>query len=288
MTIAIIANGLIILGVCLLARALLPMRQIIRKLPKGKVRRSWGALMSLLALFIAGYLFFAALHWNSASSPVDLIVPAIFFLGACFVLVVSSLSLQTALNFTRIASLENESITDPLTGLYNRRYLERRLKEEIERARRYKLPLSILLMDIDHFKQVNDTYGHNRGDAVLVEICKLIRKTVRVSDIVARFGGDEILVIASSTYAPDAIYLGERLVQCIACAPLLPGGENGSPQAFQLGVSIGVASFAAEMTDTLQFLTKADDALCCAKRGGRNKVCYEDPSLCGENHAQKT
>jgi len=94
-------------------------------------------------------------------------VPTVFFSVACFVLLVNALSLQTAFDVRRMTIMEQENITDPLTGLYNRRYLERHLNEEIAKAYRYDLPLSALMLDIDHFKKTNDTYGHLVGDRVL-------------------------------------------------------------------------------------------------------------------------
>jgi len=124
----------------------------------------------------------------------DLIVPSVFFFGAGFVWLTATLSLHTAIDIRRVTVLEHENITDPLIGIYNRRYLDRRLQEEFIRARRYSLPLSVLLLDIDHFKRVNDAYGHQVGDLVLSYLGKLLLSAIRATDIIARYGGEEILI----------------------------------------------------------------------------------------------
>ena len=101
-------------------------------------------MTALIVLFLAGYVGYAAILWDSHSRPLDLIVPGVFFLGACFVWLSANLSLQTATDVMRVSLLERESMTDPLTGVFNRRYLDRRLGEEVAKARRYGLPLCAL------------------------------------------------------------------------------------------------------------------------------------------------
>ncbi len=208
----LLAIGLVLAGACVLVAALVSVRGLIAHLPSGDVRRKWYVLAALILLFVAGYTSYAAARWRtrSAAAP-DLVVPTVFFLGACFVLLVGRLSLETTLDVRRISSLEAENRTDHLMGIYNRRYLERRLWEEAARATRYDLPLSVLLLDIDRFKAINDTHGHPVGDAVLEKLGRLTERTVRDSDIVARYGGDEILVIAPNTAGPEAALLAERL-----------------------------------------------------------------------------
>ncbi|MCS3918046.1 diguanylate cyclase (GGDEF)-like protein [Candidatus Fervidibacter sacchari] len=130
---------------------------------------------------------------------------------------------QTALALERvklIAFLENLSITDALTGIANRRHFEWRLSEEVERARRYKYPLSALLLDLDHFKQVNDNYGHQIGDIVLQQVAQRLKSSLRRTDFLARYGGEEFVVLAPQTPAERAVILGERLRQVIAESPI--------------------------------------------------------------------
>jgi diguanylate cyclase (GGDEF)-like protein len=149
---------------------------------------------------------------------------------------------QTALALERvklIAFLENLSITDALTGIANRRHFEWRLSEEIERARRYKYPLSALMLDLDHFKQVNDNYGHQIGDIVLQQVAQRLRRILRRTDFLARYGGEEFIVLAPQTPADRALILAERLRQVIAESPI-PVADN---LQIHITISIGVAVF---------------------------------------------
>jgi len=123
-----------------------------------------------VVFFLAGYLAFAAFNWGKLDRPSDLLVPGVFFFGAVFVWLVTALSLQTVVDLKRMSTLEHENITDALMGIHNRRYLDSRLDEEVARAKRYGLELSVLLMDIDHFKEINDRYGHQVGDLTLANL----------------------------------------------------------------------------------------------------------------------
>lgn len=272
----LLANALVILGAGILIGALVPVRHLIRQLPPGRMRRNWYLLNGLIFVFIAGYLGYALGPLNRRADLPELVVPAVFFFGACFVWLLNSLSFQTALDLGRVATLEQENITDPLMGIYNRRYLERRLDEEVARGRRYGLPLSILLVDIDHFKRVNDTYGHQVGDLVLNHLGKLIADTVRKSDVVARYGGEEVFVIAASTPASSAARLAERLRHVVEFSALAPSNAQDDRQAVPVTVSIGVAGLGPGIGDTRALVESADEALYRAKRDGRNRVIVND------------
>jgi diguanylate cyclase (GGDEF)-like protein len=222
--------------------------------------------------FIGGYIAFLWAFGRQIAGWPDLIVPAVFFLGACFVWLTFRLALQTALDIRRVTLLEKESITDSLTGLYNRRYLDRRLEEEFSRSRRYRTPLSILLVDIDHFKSVNDTHGHQAGDLVLSYLAKLTLNAVRTSDIAARYGGEELLVIAPNTAESAAGALAERLRQHIENHELVLTRDPGNRQIVRITVSVGVAVVDGEMENAQQLVQQADEALYRAKKEGRNRV----------------
>lgn len=156
---------------------------------------------------------------------------------------------------------------DSLTGIYNRRYLDSRLAEEIERSRRHGNPLSILLLDIDHFKMINDTHGHLCGDYALRKISELLQELVRTSDILGRYGGEEFCCILPETSFEQAIVLAERCREQVAASPL-----SCTDQQTSVTISIGVT--AMHRNDTLDSIIKrADDALYQAKREGRNRVC---------------
>jgi diguanylate cyclase (GGDEF)-like protein len=264
------ASVLVIAGACLQAVALIPVRRLIVQLPHGTIRSKWYVMTALIMAFIAGYLGYAGAFWNQHENWQDLLVPAVFFFGAGFVWLTATLSLQTALDVRRMAHLERENITDPLIGIFNRRYLDRRLGEEIARAKRHAIPLSILMLDIDNFKRVNDTYGHQAGDLVLAHVGKLLLEAVRESDVVARYGGEELLVIAPNTPDPLAVTLAERIRHQTETHPLVLDSVSG--KQIQITVSIGVAALDGN-TKTLQKLVQhADEALYRAKQEGRNRV----------------
>ena len=160
--------------------------------------------------------------------------------------------------------------------MYNRRYLDRRLSEELQRARRYEVPFSIFLLDIDHFKKVNDIYGHQLGDMVLKTLRTVIVDSVRELDVVVRYGGEEILVILPSTKAAAARELAERLRQNIE-ETMMVEPDKEQP-AIYITVSIGVAGYQfSEEPDTANMIIqRADQALYQAKEQGRNRVVFSN------------
>jgi len=185
---------------------------------------------------------------------------------------------QTALALERvklIAFLENLSITDALTGIANRRHFEWRLSEEVERARRYKYPLSAILLDLDHFKQVNDNYGHQIGDIVLQQVAQRLKGSLRRTDFLARYGGEEFVVLAPQTPAERAVILGERLRQVIAESPITVADDL----QIRITLSVGIAVFPDHAQNESELISAADAALYKAKQMGRNRVCMFEPEL---------
>jgi two-component system cell cycle response regulator len=185
--------------------------------------------------------------------------------------VVAAISLDNA---TNRATLLNGALTDPLTGLRNRRYLETRLSEELARARRERRPLSCLLLDVDYFKRVNDTYGHLAGDDVLRELAQRVLTEVRASDVCARYGGEELAILLPATRRNDALALAERVRRVVCEAPIIVGEDR----AVTVTASIGVATVMPTNADNAdgcrrQLLGGADAALYRAKAGGRDRVC---------------
>ncbi len=156
------------------------------------------------------------------------------------------------------------AITDDLTGLCNRRHFLDRLKDEIHRSRRYDHVFSIAMLDIDGFKQLNDTYGHSLGDRILADMGKLMRKYVRSSDLAARFGGDEFIVLMPMTGAGQSVLAGERLRMAIC--------DHTFPRRKKLTVSVGVATYPDDGTTASEIFRKVDRALYEAKRQGRNRT----------------
>ncbi|MGR8918905.1 MAG: GGDEF domain-containing protein, partial [Gammaproteobacteria bacterium] len=146
--IANVATALVVAGAIILLLGLRIVVNLIHQLPLGTLRSRWRVLAGLIGLFFAGYVGYLTAFRGRPASLVDLIVPVVFFSGACFVWLTARLSLQTALDVMHLHVLEQQSVTDPLTGLFNRRYLDRRLAEEIATAQRYGLQLSVLMIDI--------------------------------------------------------------------------------------------------------------------------------------------
>jgi diguanylate cyclase (GGDEF)-like protein len=153
--------------------------------------------------------------------------------------------------------------------------MDKRLIEEISRAKRYELPLSVLLIDIDHFKQINDTYGHQIGDDVLKNLGKLIPETLRENDIVARYGGEEIFAILPNTSDSDAIIAAERLRHKIESTALIKDNKVNKDEAKNITVSIGLAAVGYGVNEASELIKKADSALYSAKQRGRNQVAVK-------------
>jgi diguanylate cyclase (GGDEF)-like protein len=184
---------------------------------------------------------------------------------------IASFSLENAINRARLI---RAGLTDVLTGWYNRRYLEDRMHGELARAQRNQQPLVCLLIDIDHFKRVNDSHGHLAGDEVLREIAKRVASKLRTSDVAARFGGDEFAVLLPNTKIDKARHLAERIRKTVAIAPIEV--RDGLGIVFTL--CIGIAGLIPERRVTdfdlmrERLLERADDALYRAKSAGRNRV----------------
>jgi diguanylate cyclase (GGDEF)-like protein len=184
------------------------------------------------------------------------------------------LALQDKLKKTNELLIESNNLlselsnTDSLTGLYNRRYLIEFLEREVPRAERTNENFSLLILDIDHFKKVNDTYGHQSGDVVLKVIAEVAKGNLRNYDIAARYGGEEFVVVLPNTPLSEASIVAERLRESVQ-ALLFPAPMD----ALTTTVSIGVAAFPSTQVNSIEtLLEKADDALYRAKHAGRNKV----------------
>jgi diguanylate cyclase (GGDEF)-like protein len=268
----LVAHSLLIAGAALLVTSLAPLRLIIAHLPPGTTLRTWYLLAAFDLGFIMAYVLYAATKWGEHNSLGALLVPGVFFAGGCFVWLTFWIALRTVRDVRRIALLEQENITDHLTGVYNRRYLDRRLDEEFARARRHVQPLSVLMVDIDHFKNVNDAQGHATGDVALGHVGHLVLNTARSTDIVARYGGEELLVIAPNTPPSQALVLAERVRRRIETEVLEIERAPNERVSLRLTVSVGVAALEWDMAGPAQLIEAADRAMYRAKAGGRNRV----------------
>lgn len=163
--------------------------------------------------------------------------------------------------------LLQEALTDPLTGLHNRRYGLDRSRQEWSFSEHSDAPLSCLMLDIDHFKGVNDEYGHDVGDRVLVQVARIIEGNCRKNDVVFRYGGEEFCVISPATPMPEAVKLAERIVLAIRKAEF--GKDH---ETFRATLSVGVASRTPDDADVEALIAQADQALYAAKENGRDRV----------------
>ncbi|MBM7624232.1 diguanylate cyclase [Sporohalobacter salinus] len=174
----------------------------------------------------------------------------------------------------RFMSMKQLALRDSLTKLYNHGYFKEALKQEINRAERYDQDLALLLLDIDDFKEINDTYGHQAGDKMLKKLAKLLRENVRSSDIVARYGGEEFAVILVDSDIQGAVVKGERLKELIENNKI-----NCDGGVIQMTVSIGVAAYSKGQSSS-ELISIADQALYQAKLEGKNCVLTSKDELC--------
>ena len=169
-------------------------------------------------------------------------------------------------------TLANEAATDALTGLLNRGQLRPSIAGLVAAARRYGRPLACLMADLDHFKAVNDAYGHPTGDRVLREVAARLQAGMRASDVLVRYGGEEFVALLPETDARGARTVAEKLRLRIAGSPVAVRPEVGAPQEVEVRVSVGVACWSERMHDGSELIEAADEALYRAKAAGRNRV----------------
>lgn len=158
---------------------------------------------------------------------------------------------------------------DGLTGLYNHRIFYKLLEEELNRVDRHERPLSLLLIDIDHFKLVNDTHGHLTGDAVLIELSRMLKDMIRDIDLIFRYGGEEIAVLLPETDLEKAFQIAERIRNVIASHAF----DSRNVEGLVISVSIGISSFSEQHNNAEILVDAADKAMYRAKANGRNRVC---------------
>ena len=215
--------------------------------------------------------YYAASHWDLNNPSYAPFAYGVFSWSSqisrlIMMLTASALSLALVSRSQRLLQL---ATSDPLTRLFNRGYVDDRLAIELSRAGRYNQPLTLAVIDADHFKQLNDTHGHPAGDVVLKKIGALLRDTFRQSDTAGRYGGEEFVVILPETDIETALRKVEALRERVAATPidLAPHGKS-----VQLTISAGLASFPQDGRDAERLFAAADERMFEAKRAGRNRV----------------
>ena len=194
--------------------------------------------------------------------------------------IAKSISEQVALALSNVKLrnvLHDKSIRDPLTGLFNRRYMEETLKREIARAERITSPLSVVMLDLDHFKKVNDVHGHAVGDAVLRSTANLLTQSLRNSDVACRYGGEEILLILPDCTGEHAVQKAQQLCDLVRSQVVTESGT-----AISVTGSFGVASASMGNCDAAKLIVLADKALYQAKVAGRDRVVFQNSSVSEE------
>lgn len=194
----------------------------------------------------------------------EIVIPMLFSLFAFIIAVIIKYLIKSR-DFDQQYRL---ATTDGLTELYNHRYFQEQLANFVSHAKRYKLPLSLIIIDIDFFKKFNDTYGHQSGDAVLKQVAFILKRNVRMSDIVCRYGGEEMSIILPSTTYEEAVNLANKLCNLVSrkrCK--LSGGRES-----QVTISLGVSSYGSDGTTPSELIESADKRLYNAKGNGRNRV----------------
>jgi diguanylate cyclase (GGDEF)-like protein len=247
----------------------------------GGLRRSSRARVALLvmcSLSVVLMLWRNGQLWFDLNPPANIIQPDT--VNYLYVLLSGMQPLFLSIGFLLLynETLQRElhllARVDSLTGVKNRLALTETTTQLLSQASRVGRPLGVLMIDADHFKSVNDRFGHGGGDKVLLALVGSIRATLRTSNVIGRIGGEEFVVLAPDTRLDEALVLAERIRETVECTPLLVDGH-----LLQLTVSIGVVAAAPGEHDVKGLLQRADAALYAAKRAGRNRVMAADPDL---------
>lgn len=238
-----------------------------------RIRCLWRALASLMTV-TAGLYAYLALHQflghhKLAQHDIDILMPIIGLGGSLSLLAMVFLTRDSLGDPLKVADLKHAAFTDPLTGLPNRRSFDMAMIERIEVARRRDQPLSLMLIDVDHFKIVNDRHGHEWGDEVLRQIGRTLRRNQRDGDLAFRLGGEEFTVLAAQTDGSQLLSAAERLRRLVGETWIAKDGGH-----IPITISIGLATLRSD-DDPASFMQRADTALYHAKRTGRNMVCAE-------------
>ena len=228
-------------------------------IPKGEKTTSMICIPIIVKNEVRGIIYIDSIKTNAFSSKHE------YFLNILAHEI--SIAIERALNYKRIKML---TVVDELTGVYNRRKFDTDLKYSVIEAKRYLRSLSLLMIDIDHFKKYNDYHGHQMGDTILRQIGGLFMKTKRTVDRIYRYGGEEFSVICGETNKENARIFAERLREAVSKKKF--DGEGKKEPSGNLTISIGVSSFPFDATKLEQLIKYADDALYKAKAKGRNRV----------------
>jgi len=269
MTETVVAISLIIFGIVFLGLSLSSARDILKE-PTSN-RQGWNVVAILIILFIVGYLIFArSLFAYTAISPIHLFLSALLFAGSLFVIMVMRMSLDTIRGAINIAARErHRALHDDLTDLGNRAYLYENLSRILSSAEQSQTEVMILVMDLDRFKEINDTIGHHFGDELLRRIAPKLEACVRTTDIVARLGGDEFAIVLPATNIQGAIKVINKIHNSVERNYRL------DEHSLDVRLSIGLSRFPVDGRNCDDLFKKADIAMYLSKRTATNYCIYE-------------
>jgi diguanylate cyclase (GGDEF)-like protein len=249
--------------------SLLGVERVYRMLSPGIIRATWGVLALLICILALGDLVLLGDYMQTPNDPQDWIVASFCLAASLFIVLACRLAHHSANAISRLSRIESIACVDPVTELYNRRHIMDVLDTECIRSCTHNSPLSILLMDVDNFKKINDTYGHQAGDVVLREMGVLIT-AASGSRLVGRYGGEEFIVLLPQEDAADAWVTAERIRAVIEAATVVYDSEP----IISPTISIGIATTFGWKEKPEDLVGLADEALYAAKSGGRNRTCH--------------
>ena len=260
---------LIFAGILFLFLSLVPIRKLILELQDDELKQRWKILSTLILFFIVCYILFAYNLWmiKDIAHALSIVVSLMLLCGGIFCYLVGKLALRTMHDIQRLSMFQEESITDALMGIKNRCYFDQKIVEEVALSLRYKLPLSLILLDIDHFKKINDTYGHDIGDYVLRELTKELSPIIRESDYFARIGGEEFVILLINISKDELEIFNEKVRKLVEKISL----KTSTNEEVKFTISIGSTIYIKNESFT-SFLKRADIAMYKAKELGKNRV----------------
>lgn len=265
-----ISLSLVVTGALILVFSLIPTRRICRDHSRQAQTTGWNALYVMTGLFISGYAAYAVSLLTLSVTYVELIVALLLFGGSCFVVLVTRMSLLSIREVRRIAALErHHALHDELTNLPNRTLLYERLNQILGQSELTQNPMIVMIMDLNQFKEVNDTLGHHCGDRLLQQVSPRLLNALRETDTVARLGGDEFAVVLPGTKTEGAIPVCKKILQAMDKPFAIEG------HSLKVGASIGIACYPFDGKDADTLLQKADVAMYVAKKDISGYAVYD-------------
>lgn len=260
--------ALVFVGTSVLLYSLRPSLALCKK---SRQDIGWKILFVLIVFFIVGYSLFGWHLLNHPASFIELVVSLILFLGSCFVVLVINLCGRSIADADRLTALaRHHALHDDLTGLPNRKFLRKRIKDALKVTKNNKITGAVLLMDLDRFKEVNDTLGHHVGDQLLQHITPRLHHSIRNCDTVARLGGDEFAVFLPETLCDRAVTVAKRVLKAME----LP--FEIEQHTLTMGLSIGISLYPQHGENQETLLRHADVAMYVAKRNSVGYAIYSE------------